>query len=109
MHYWLFTTTHKKVDSELVTAEEMLQQRLADGFWGLGERTPNRRSLHQGDRIVCISAGQLWRLRLPLSSPVTRLHAQTSKRGHSGMARKSMKPNTGSCSKLYRCGRYPVL
>lgn len=52
MNYWFFTTTQKKIDGEIVTAEEILKQRLADGFWGLGERTPNRRYLQKGDQIV---------------------------------------------------------
>lgn len=52
MNYWIFITTHKKIDGESVTAEEILKQRLADGFWGLGERTPNRRYLQKGNQIV---------------------------------------------------------
>lgn len=52
MNYWFFTTTQKKTNGEIVTAEEILKQRLADGFWGLGERTPNRRYLQKGDQIV---------------------------------------------------------
>lgn len=52
MSHWFFTTTQKKVDGEAVTAEEILKQRLTDGFWGLGERTPNRRYLQKGDQIV---------------------------------------------------------
>ncbi|MDO9303523.1 MAG: endonuclease NucS [Anaerolineales bacterium] len=52
MKYWFFTTTNKKADGENITAEEILKQRLADAFWGLGERTPNRRYLQKGDQIV---------------------------------------------------------
>ena len=52
MNYWFFTTTQKKIDGEFFTAEEILKQRLTDGFWGLGERTPNRRYLQKGDQIV---------------------------------------------------------
>ncbi len=52
MSYWFFTTTQKKIDGEIVAAEEILKQRLADGFWGLGERTPNRRYLQKGDQMV---------------------------------------------------------
>jgi hypothetical protein len=52
MNYWFFTTTQKKIDGEYFTAEEILKQRLTDGFWGLGERTPNRRYLQKGDQIV---------------------------------------------------------
>jgi hypothetical protein len=52
MSYWFFTVTQKKIDDEIITAEEILKQRLVDGFWGLGERTPNRRYLQKGDQIV---------------------------------------------------------
>lgn len=52
MSNWFFTTTQKKIDGEVITAEEILKERLADEFWGLGERTPNRRYLQKGDQIV---------------------------------------------------------
>lgn len=52
MNYWFFTTTQKKIDGKIVTAEEVLKQRLSDKFWGLGEKTPNRRSLQRGDQVV---------------------------------------------------------
>lgn len=50
MGYWIFTvTTHK---DENLTAEEIFNQRMKDCFWGLGERTPNRKNLSEGDRVV---------------------------------------------------------
>ena len=52
MNYWLFTVTQKKVDGETLEAEDIFKQRTSDKFWGLGERTPNRRSLRRGDRVV---------------------------------------------------------
>ncbi len=52
MKYWFFTTTNKKTDGEVIAAEEILKQRLTDAFWGLGERTPNRRYLQKGDQII---------------------------------------------------------
>jgi hypothetical protein len=52
MKYWFFTATQKKINGETILAEEILNRRLNDGFWGLGERTPNRRNLQKGDRIV---------------------------------------------------------
>lgn len=52
MNYWLFTVTEKKVDGEWLKAEDIFNQRKSDKFWGLGERTPNRRNIRQGDRIV---------------------------------------------------------
>jgi len=52
MNYWLFTVTQKKVDGDVFEPDAILKQRLSDKFWGLGERTPNRRYLAQGDRVV---------------------------------------------------------
>ena len=52
MSNWIFTVTQHKVDGELLLAEDILNQRMADQFWGLGEKTPNRRSLKKGDLVV---------------------------------------------------------
>ena len=52
MNYWLFAVTQKKVDNLRLAPDEVLKQRLEDRFWGLGERTPNRRALQRGDRVV---------------------------------------------------------
>jgi len=52
MNYWIFTVTSHKSDGREFTAEEILKQRIEDEFWGLGEKTPNRKNLEQGDRIV---------------------------------------------------------
>ncbi len=50
MNYWIFTvTTHK--DYKL-TGKEIFDQRMQDRFWGLGERTPNRQYLSEGDKVV---------------------------------------------------------
>lgn len=52
MNYWLFTVTQQRTPERLYSAEEILDIRLADKFWGLGERTPNRRAIRKGDKIV---------------------------------------------------------
>lgn len=52
MNYWIFTVTAHKVDGEIFTAEEIFRQRMADNFWGLGEKTPNRGALRKADRVV---------------------------------------------------------
>lgn len=52
MNYWAFTVTEKKLDGGTLHAEDIFKQRTSDKFWGLGERTPNRRSLRRGDRVV---------------------------------------------------------
>ncbi len=52
MNYWLFIVKQKKTDGGIFSADDVLKQRLTDKFWGLGERTPNRRHLQNGDRAV---------------------------------------------------------
>jgi hypothetical protein len=52
MNYWIFTVTSQKSDGRTFPAEEIFQQRMKDEFWGLGERTPNRKNVQKGDRIV---------------------------------------------------------
>jgi len=50
MNYWIFIVTeHKEVG---LKAEEIFLQRMTDSFWGLGEKTPNRRNLVQDDKVV---------------------------------------------------------
>ena len=52
MNYWIFTVTGHKVDDETYTPEDIFQQRMNDRFWGLGEKTPNRRNVQKDDRVV---------------------------------------------------------
>lgn len=50
MANWIFIATDHR--SENLTGRQVLEQRVADAFWGLGERTPNRRALKKGDRVL---------------------------------------------------------
>jgi len=52
MNYWIFNVTKHKIGNETFTAEEIFNQRMKDSFWGLGEKTPNRKNLTKGDRII---------------------------------------------------------
>lgn len=52
MNCWIFTVTGHKVDDETLTAEEIFSQRMNDRFWGIGEKTPNRKNLDKGDKVV---------------------------------------------------------
>ena len=52
MAYWIFIVTGHKINGEDHTPEDILTTRFCDGFWGLGEQTPNRRHLKEGDRVV---------------------------------------------------------
>ena len=53
MSYWIFVVTSHEEHG--VTGEDVLRQRIQDSFWGLGERTPNRKNLERGDSIVFLS------------------------------------------------------
>jgi predicted RNA-binding protein len=50
MSYWIFIVTRHKEHG--LTADEIFRQRMADKFWGLGEKTQNRSSLRKGDQVV---------------------------------------------------------
>jgi hypothetical protein len=52
MNYWIFTVTPQKSDGRVFPAQEIFRQRMKDGFWGLGEKTPNRKNVQQGDQVV---------------------------------------------------------
>jgi hypothetical protein len=52
MNFWIFTVTGHTINGETWTADQILQRRMQDKFWGLGERTPNRRSIQKGDEVV---------------------------------------------------------
>jgi len=52
MNYWIFTVTQHRLDGELFAANEILNQRVSDQFWGLGEKALNRHSLQKEDRVV---------------------------------------------------------
>ena len=52
MNYWIFTITSHKSDGKIFSPEEILSQRAKDQFWGLGEKTPNRKNLEMGDQVV---------------------------------------------------------
>jgi hypothetical protein len=52
MSCWIFTVTSHKLDEGILTGDDILSQRAQDKFWGLGEKTPNRRTLKKGDEIV---------------------------------------------------------
>ena len=52
MNFWIFTVTAHKIDDESYTSDEIFNQRMEDKFWGLGEKTPNRKNLDQGDKAI---------------------------------------------------------
>lgn len=52
MTTWVFVVTAHKIGGKLYSPNEILDLRFKDRFWGLGEGTPNRKLLKQGDRVV---------------------------------------------------------
>jgi EVE domain len=48
--HWIFVVTNHEEHG--LTAGDILRQRVQDSFWGLGEKTPNRKSLAAGDSIL---------------------------------------------------------
>jgi len=52
MSYWMFSVTSHKDGNMTIGPEVIVKQRFADYFWGLGEKTPNRRALQAGDKVV---------------------------------------------------------
>ena len=52
MTTWVFVVTAHKIGGKLYSPDEILELRFKDRFWGLGESTPNRKLLKQGDRVV---------------------------------------------------------
>lgn len=52
MNYWIFVVTEHKTDIGKLTSRDIYTLRMEDKFWGLGERTPNRKALSKGDKAV---------------------------------------------------------
>jgi hypothetical protein len=52
MNHWIFIVTQRKSSGKIITPEEVFNQRMQDKFWGIGEKTPNRKNLSLGDNIV---------------------------------------------------------
>ncbi|MBN1328664.1 MAG: EVE domain-containing protein [Candidatus Heimdallarchaeota archaeon] len=52
MNYWIFIVTSQKTIEGIFEAEKILKQRMEDGFWGLGEKTPHRRNLEKNDKVI---------------------------------------------------------
>src|SRR5687768_10817660 len=52
MNYWIFTTTERKNEEGVYKPRDIYSTRMQDGFWGLGEGTPNRKKVHKGDKVV---------------------------------------------------------
>lgn len=56
-NHWLFTVKDAKIGTMKKKGIEIYRQRMADRFWGLGERVSNRYYLEPGDKVVFYLAG----------------------------------------------------
>jgi hypothetical protein len=52
MNYWIIVATVQKTEEGVFSPEEVFSTRMQDRFWGLGEKTSNRRHLRKGDKVV---------------------------------------------------------
>ncbi len=52
MNYWIFIVTEQRDGKDTCSANVIFEQRMKDSFWGLGEKTPNRRNIKAGDKVV---------------------------------------------------------
>lgn len=50
--YWIFAVTEHRREGEIYSPEQIYQQRMEDKFWGIGRRTPNRKNLSKGDKVI---------------------------------------------------------
>ena len=58
MNYWIFIANYVKLqDGRWMDPRDITRTRAGDKFWGLGERTPNRKALAKGDKIVWYAGG----------------------------------------------------
>jgi len=85
MNYWIFTVTSHREGSETYKAEDIFRLRMEDCFWGLGERTPNRQYLSEGDTVIYYIGipQKVFGGTATLASPSFRLNdSQKEKYGH---------------------------
>ena len=52
MNYWIFTVTGQRFGKEVYTSKDIFPQRMEDQFWGIGDKSPNRKNLSKGDKVI---------------------------------------------------------
>jgi hypothetical protein len=57
VNYWIFAATPKKAGGKTFSAADIYTIRMADKFWGIGDKTPNRKNIREGDRVVFYTGG----------------------------------------------------
>ncbi len=58
MNYWIFVANYWKLpDGSWLDSRDIVRTRAEQRFWGLGEKTPNRKSVSRGDKLVFYAGG----------------------------------------------------
>lgn len=58
MNYWIFVATYWELsDGSCLDSRDIVRTRAEQRFWGLGEKTPNRKSVSRGDKLVFYAGG----------------------------------------------------
>ena len=58
MNYWIFVANYWKLpDGSWLDSRDIVRTRTEQRFWGLGEKTPNRKSVSRGDKLVFYAGG----------------------------------------------------
>ncbi len=58
MNYWIFVATYWELsDGSWLDSRDIVRTRAEQRFWGLGEKTPNRKSVSRGDKLVFYAGG----------------------------------------------------
>lgn len=52
MSNWIFIATDQETPTGTMSASDIYTRLMKEGDWGLGERTPNRGKIQEGDRVV---------------------------------------------------------
>lgn len=58
MNYWIFVAAYWQLsDGSWLDSRDIVRTRAEQRFWGLGEKTPNRKSVSRGDKLVFYAGG----------------------------------------------------
>jgi len=58
LNYWIFVATYWELsDGSWLDSRDIVRTRAEQRFWGLGEKTPNRKSVSRGDKLVFYAGG----------------------------------------------------
>ena len=57
VNYWLFIITEEEVNNKRIPGIKIFKTLIKKGVWGLGERTPNRKNIEEGDKIIFYCGG----------------------------------------------------